>query len=106
MEKERPNHNALVAVLTVEKDNKIVETLNPEFRIYFPGTKQEQQHSELDLKTGIMADIYTVFSGADHSRGFYLIKIMINPLVWWVWFGGYFLVAGTIIAILPRKKKV
>ena len=106
VEKERPNHNALVAVLTVEKDNKIVETLNPEFRIYFPGTKQEQQHSELDLKTGIMADIYTVFSGADHSRGFYLIKIMINPLVWWVWFGGYFLVAGTIIAILPRKKKV
>ena len=106
VEKERPNHNALVAELTVEKDNKIVETLNPEFRIYFPGTKQEQQHSELDLQTGIMADIYTVFSGADHSRGFYVIKIMINPLVWWVWFGGYFLVAGTIIAILPRKKKV
>jgi cytochrome c-type biogenesis protein CcmF len=30
---------------------------------------------------------------------------MINPLVWWVWLGGYFLVAGTIIAIWPRKKK-
>jgi cytochrome c-type biogenesis protein CcmF len=52
-----------------------------------------------------MADIYSVFSGADHTRGFYAIKIMINPLVWWVWLGGYFLVAGTIIAIWPRKRK-
>ncbi len=105
VEKERPNHKALVAELTVKKDNKIVDTLNPEFRIYFPRTNREQQHSELDLQTGIMADIYTVFSGADHTRGLYAIKIMINPLVWWVWLGGYFLVAGTIIAIWPRKKK-
>jgi len=82
-----------------------VDTLNPEFRIYFPRTNREQQHSELDLQTGIMADIYSVFSGADHTRGLYAIKIMINPLVWWVWLGGYFLVAGTIIAIWPRKKK-
>ncbi len=105
VKRERTNHYALAATLTVEKDNKIIDTLNPEYRIYFPGSNQEQQHSELDLRTGIMADIYTVFSGADHNRG-YAIKIMINPLVWWVWFGGYLLVAGTIIAIWPRKKKV
>lgn len=106
VERERTNHYALSATLTVEKDNKILDTLNPEYRIYFPRTNQEQQHSELDLRTGIMADIYTVFSGADHNRGLYAIKIMINPLVWWVWFGGYLLIAGTIIAIWPRKKKV
>jgi len=106
VERERTNHYALSATLTVEKDNKILDTLNPEYRIYFPRTNQEQQHSELDLRTGIMADIYTVFNGADHNRGLYAIKIMINPLVWWVWFGGYLLIAGTIIAIWPRKKKV
>lgn len=105
VERERSNHSALAATLTVEKDNKILGTLHPEYRIYFPGTNREQQHSELDLNTGILADIYTVFSGADHNRGLYAIKIMINPLVWWVWMGGYFLVAGTLIAIWPRKKK-
>ena len=48
-------------------------------------------------------DIYSIFSAID-ANGTAFLKIMINPLVKWVWIGGYVLVLGTMIALWPRKE--
>ena len=105
---ERPNHFAWVAGLNVWNDqNEIITRLSPEKRIYFhrdPNPDRRQPHSELSIFSTVFKDIYSIFSGIDIEQEIAYIKIMINPLVWWVWLGGWVLVAGTLIALWPHKE--
>ena len=106
---ERPNHFAWISELLVTgKDGNNITTLRPEKRIYFhsdPNPDRRQPHSELDIYTTLKRDIYSVFSSIDTDNGIAFFQIMINPLVQFVWYGGYILVLGTLIALWPSKRK-
>ena len=107
-EQERRNHFAWIADLRVTtRDGEFVTDLHPEKRIYFhrsPNPNRQQPHSELDIYSRMNRDIYSVFSGIDTENNVAFFKIMINPLVRWVWVGGYILVFGTLVALWPRKE--
>jgi cytochrome c-type biogenesis protein CcmF len=106
-EAERANHYAWISDLRVtNQEGTFVTNLHPEKRIYFhnnPDPNRRQPHSELDIYTTMNQDIYSIFSGVDSENGVAFIKIMVNPLVRWVWVGGFILVFGTIVALWPRK---
>ena len=106
-ESERPNHYAWISDLRVTKDNgEFVTNLRPEKRVYFhrnPDVNRRQPHSELDIYSTLNKDIYSIFSAVDTENGVAFIKIMVNPLVRWVWIGGCILVFGTLIALWPRR---
>ena len=108
-EEERPNHFAWISELLVTgKDGNNITTLRPEKRIYFhrdPNPDRRQPHSELDIYTTLKRDIYSVFSSIDTDNGIAYFQIMINPLVQFVWCGGYILVLGTLIALWPSKRE-
>lgn len=107
-EEERSNHYAFIADLRVNDSNgNHVVNLAPEKRIYFhrhPNPDRRQPHSELAIKEGIMRDLYAIYNGQDENRVAYF-KIMVNPLVWWVWLGSYIMIGGTILAWWPRRKR-
>ena len=109
-ESERPNHYAWISELKVsDNEGTFVANLFPEKRVYFhknPDINRRQPHSELDIYSTLNKDIYSIFSAIDNEKGIAFLKIMINPLVKWVWIGGYVLVFGTIIALWPRKENV
>ena len=109
-EEERPNHYAWIADLRVtDLEGNFVTRLVPEKRIYFhrdPNPDRRQPHSELSIYATIVRDIYSIFNGIDPETQTAYFKIMVNPLVWWVWFGGYVMVFGTIIALWPNRRKV
>ena len=106
-ESERPNHYAWISDLRVTNHNgEFVTNLNPEKRVYFhrnPDVNRRQPHSELDIYSTLNKDIYSIFSAVDTENGVAFIKIMVNPLVRWVWIGGFILVFGTLIALWPRR---
>ena len=68
-----------------------------------PDINKRQPHSELDIYSTFNKDIYSIFSSVSSDNSIAFVKIMINPLVKWVWIGGYILAFGTIIALWPRK---
>ena len=107
---ERSNHFAWVANLNIRDNEKeLVTTLSPEKRVYFhtdPNPDKRQPHSELDIYGTISRDIYSIFSGFDVEEQIAYFKIMINPLVWWVWFGAYVLVFGSMISLWPAKNHI
>ena len=107
---ERSNHFAWVADLNIRDNQKnIITTLSPEKRVYFhrdPNPDKRQPHSELDIYGTISRDIYSIFSGYDVEQELAYFKVMINPLVWWVWFGGYVLTFGSLISIWPKRNLV
>ena len=107
-EAERPNHYAWISELRViDNKGRFITNLLPEKRIYFhknPDVNRRQPHSELDIHSTLNKDIYAIFSAVDNENGIAFLKIMINPLVHWVWIGGYILIFGTLIALWPRKE--
>ena len=108
-EEERPNHYAWIADLHVsDASGKETVMLHPEKRIYFhrnPDPERRQPHSELDIYSTMKQDIYSIFNSVDLENGVAYLKIMINPLVNWVWFGGFIFVLGTLVALWPPKKE-
>ena len=106
-EQERSNHYAWITDLRVTNlSGDFITSLKPEKRVYFhknPDINKRQPHSELDIFSTLNQDIYSIFSSVNNNNDTAFIKIMINPLVKWVWIGGYLLAFGTVIALWPRK---
>ncbi|MFQ6676916.1 MAG: heme lyase CcmF/NrfE family subunit [Fidelibacterota bacterium] len=107
-EQELPNYYTWIADLKLsDDDGKTITILHPEKRIYFhnnPDPNRRQPHSELDIYNQINLDVYSIFNGIDLENEVAYFKIMINPLVNWVWIGGYIFVLGTLIALFPTRK--
>ena len=107
-EEERSNHYSWIADLQVLKDGRKTFMLHPEKRIYFhrsPNPDRHQPHSELDIFSSMKEDVYSIFNSVDMENNVAYLKIMINPLVNWVWLGGFIFVLGTMIALWPNKRE-
>ena len=103
----RDNHYAFLSDIdVVNSDNQLLTNLKPEKRIYFywnSDPEKRQPHSELDIYSTIQKDIYSIFSAYDAQKNIGYFKIMINPLVNWVWIGGVLMVIGSLFAFWPSK---
>ena len=105
----RDNHYAFISDMDViDQGNNLITSLYPEKRIYFywnPDPEKRQPHSELDIYSTMRKDIYSIFSAYDAEKNQGYFKIMINPLVNWVWIGGIVMVIGSLFAFWPSKRR-
>ena len=106
---ERDNHFAFISDMEVwNNEGDYITTLHPEKRIYFhrnPDPDKRQPHSELDIHSTLNKDIYSVFSSYDPKKNEAYFKIMINPLVNWVWIGGIVIIFGALFAFWPSSRR-
>ena len=105
----RENHYAFISDMDViDQSNNFLTSLYPEKRIYFywnPDPEKRQPHSELDIYSTLQKDIYSIFSAYDAEKNQGYFKIMINPLVNWVWVGGIMMVMGSLFAFWPSRRR-
>jgi cytochrome c-type biogenesis protein CcmF len=97
-----PEYDTNFAVLDEYHNGKFVKQLSPEKRTYFPGTDHEQASTIVALHSTAQADLYTVFEGTNPDTGRPIIKVMLNPLIAWIWIGVVIVVLGTFIALAPN----
>jgi cytochrome c-type biogenesis protein CcmF len=50
-------------------------------------------------------DLYAILVDNNPQSGGYTFKAYLNPLVAWVWLGGFVVIIGTHIAVLPEWKR-
>ncbi|GBD92157.1 cytochrome c-type biogenesis protein CcmF [bacterium BMS3Abin04] len=91
----------LTASLRIEKDGKYIGIASPSKEYYF---LQKQTQTEVSITSNLEEDLYLILGGMD-SNGAVNIKAQINPLVGWIWWGGYILIGGTLFAMWPPRKK-
>ena len=48
----------------------------------------------MGIRSGLREDLYLVFAGSVDGTEEAVYRFNINPLVWWVWFGGFVLAFG------------
>ena len=83
------------AVTSLSRDGQLIRELRPR-RDYF--VVQEQPVTVPGVLSTPAMDYYVMLLGWDDSGETATIKIYINPLINWVWIGGFVMILGTIVA--------
>jgi len=99
-----PNFTAVTADVNVSTDGKFVAGLNPSQAYYHNSDKQT---SEVDIKRGLSGDIYVALTAVDKSSGLVNLRVLIKPLINWIWIGSGGLVVGATLVLISfyRRKR-
>jgi cytochrome c-type biogenesis protein CcmF len=97
--------NRIVSAATVEvaKDGRRAGLMTSEKRQHVDSFKRPtfEPSTEVGIRSNLQEDVYIVFAGAVEGTEEAVYRFNINPLVWWVWFGGMVLVLGGIVTLWP-----
>jgi cytochrome c-type biogenesis protein CcmF len=56
------------------------------------------------IRSDLREDLYVVFAGSVQGTEEAVYRLTINPLVWWVWYGGLVLAIGGLISMWPTGR--
>jgi len=103
---EELNRFVTAASVDVSKDGKYLGTMKSEKRQYLDsmGQPTAEPATEVAIRSDMREDLYVVFAGAVQGTEQAVYKIVINPLVWWVWYGGLVLAFGGLITLWPSAQ--
>ncbi len=74
--------------------------MRPALRFY---QRQQEPIAEVDYWIGFQEDLYVILGSFDREGGWAVIKVLVNPMVSWIWIGGAIMVLGTLIALWPTR---
>ncbi|MEE9239574.1 MAG: heme lyase CcmF/NrfE family subunit [bacterium] len=98
---DRNSHfQSAFARLGVYKAGYRLGQIEPEKRLYFT---PPQPTTEAGIRYGLSEDVYAVFAEVDQEDGAATFKFLVNPLITWIWIGGYIVIMGTIVCFLPER---
>ncbi len=97
------NRQVTAALLDVRRDGKDIGRLRTEKRQHVDafGNNTFEPSTEVGIMSGLRVDLYIVLAGLVNGTEQAVFRFTINPLVWWVWFGGFVLVIGGLIVLWP-----
>ena len=97
------NRQVTAALVDVRRDGKPVGRLRTEKRQHVDaiGRPTFEPSTEVGIMSGLRVDLYVVLAGLVDGTEQAVFRFTINPLVWWVWFGGFVLVLGGLIVLWP-----
>ncbi len=97
------NRFVTAASVDVTRNGKYIGTMRSEKRQYLDsvGRPTFEPATEVAIRSNMLEDLYVVFAGSVQGTEEAVYKIVINPLVWWVWYGGMVLVFGGLITLWP-----
>ncbi|MDQ3556314.1 MAG: heme lyase CcmF/NrfE family subunit [Gemmatimonadota bacterium] len=102
-----PNMTKLVASLRVTRNDAPVGMLTAEQRVY---RQREETATEVGIRRAWNEDLYLILAGIDDPKGVFdgtnprplaTFRVLVNPLVPWIWIGGAIMALGTLIAMWP-----
>jgi cytochrome c-type biogenesis protein CcmF len=101
------NMTKLITSLKVERDGRPVGILTAEKRAY---RQRQEVASEVGIRRAWNEDLYLILAGIDDADGVVrgtnpqpiaTFRVLVNPLVPWIWMGGLVMAIGTLIALWP-----
>jgi cytochrome c-type biogenesis protein CcmF len=97
----KQHYGGAVARIALYEDGRPLATMTPEKRMYW---LQEQPASIPSVYSTLREDLYVVLTAVE-SNGSATLKIYRNPLVNWLWIGGYTFVLGTLFCMWPYPQR-
>ena len=100
---EQLNRYVTAATVDVLRNGKYIGTMRSEKRQHLDslGRPTFEPSTAVAIHSDAREDLYVVFAGAVQGTEEAVYRITINPLVWWVWYGGLVLALGGLITLWP-----
>jgi len=95
------NKEVVAATLSVFNADKRVAILAPEKNLH---RGYDQPTTEVAIHSTLMEDLYVILAGYEGEMATF--KVLVNPLVVWLWIGGGVMALGTILALFPDRRRV
>ena len=97
-----PTRSAAVtaATLTVFNGGEQIAVMTPQRN--FHNTHQDQPMTEVAIRSTIKEDLYIILAGLGED-GTANFRVIVNPLMMWMWIGSAVLTLGTLIAFWPER---
>ena len=89
------------AAINVYSGDQLLGSMNPSKEFY---DGFDSPNSEVAIYSTPLEDLYLILNSWDAQQTAAL-KLVVNPLVSWIWVGGYVLVFGAIIAFWPDARE-
>src|SRR5438309_1782145 len=97
--------NRLVTAATVEvaRNGRKIGLLSTEKRQHVDasGRPTFEPSTAVGIRSDLREDLYTVLAGVVNGTEQAVYRFTINPLVWWVWYGGMIVALGGLIVMWP-----
>lgn len=100
-----PNFTSMWAAVSVYKQDKLIAQLKPAKAVY--GTEQKAV-SEVDIHRSLGSDFYLAIMDVDIASKVINLRVMIKPLINWIWIGSGLLVLGAVpvlVSFISTGKK-
>jgi cytochrome c-type biogenesis protein CcmF len=97
------NRQVTAATLEVRRNGRRLGILTTEKRQHVDalGRPTFQPSTEVGIRSDLREDLYVVLGGVVNGTEQAVFRFTINPLVWWVWYGGMVLALGGLIVMWP-----
>ncbi|MFC1783551.1 cytochrome c-type biogenesis CcmF C-terminal domain-containing protein, partial [Planctomycetota bacterium] len=91
------------AWVTVNKNGEFLTKMQPALAVY----KRNQRTSEADIRRTVAGDLYLTLTNIDLGRQLINLRVLIKPLINWLWAGSIIMVIGSLLVLsswLRRRK--
>ncbi|HLE24192.1 MAG TPA: cytochrome c-type biogenesis CcmF C-terminal domain-containing protein, partial [Thermodesulfobacteriota bacterium] len=93
------------AKLSVFNSERNLGVLVPEKNVYkYEGNRDIDNETEVALRSTFKDDLYVILTNFD-DNGTASFRVLINPMVNWIWAGGIVLALGAIVIMWPSARE-
>ncbi len=106
--RDLPRKNKLTVEATMsvfdKKSGKKLGVVKPQKDFFKEtGSQPEQPWTRVAVRSTSREDLYFIFSPDEQGRELASFKIVVNPLMRWMWMAGFVMTFGTVIALWPDE---
>jgi cytochrome c-type biogenesis protein CcmF len=101
-ESQESNHGKVTGTFTVINGAAAGTVLEPAKKFY---PQEQSPIAYVDYRLGFIDDIYLVLGDFARDGTSVTVKIQVNRMVSWIWLGGVVLTLGTLLSVLPERRK-
>lgn len=99
---QQPTHFRVEGTFRVFNEGKDLGTMSPALK-FFPA--QQSPVGRAVYRSTVTDDLYLILSGfSELQQNQATLKILVRPLLMWMWLGGLVIVLGTIVAVWPARQ--
>jgi cytochrome c-type biogenesis protein CcmF len=101
----------VVANMDISRNGKSAGSIHPNMIIQYVMSGQTVTEmpsvvsNKVVIRSNLAEDYYVIFEDFDGTTNQGKVKVLINPLVQWIWIGGFLLLIGGLVSFsaMPRK---
>jgi len=99
-EKNEKYRDLVYANVLVSRGGQQIATMQPA-KSYAP--RQDQPITEVDIRGTLREDLYVILAGWENGGSSATFRVLVKPLMIWMWIGGYMTLIGAAFALWPGK---